>query len=1437
MERKAVSGIMITLILTSLLTLALDTFSAKANSMKMPKQNNNPTASLDVLRAPQGYLQGRNSLHEMDLKDAAWNLRRYWSVGNEFVSRNSLSEREIETPRSRSLPNCKWDFGRAVEWRDFAYTDEDSAEVVIGVDDIQQSNYHELADYLLENGGELVDSVSIGGKIRAVVADIPFSTLHSFASRIETADFVSYIQPNMRYEVDSVPNDPEWPKQWGPAKIEADYAWNTTTGDSSVLVAIIDTGIDWNHPDLAANYVPLGYDWVNDDADPMDDNGHGTHVAGIIAAVINNGIGVAGLAQVKIMAEKGFDSGGSGNTDDLAKAIADVVDNGANIISCSWGGYTEDALLHQALKYAYDHGVLIVAAAGNDATSMKHYPSAYDEVVAVSATNEYDKPAWFSNYGDSIDLAAPGVEILSTVWDDSYEYKSGTSMACPHVSGVAALIWSQFPSMTRDQVQAQLQYTAEDLGNPSFDVYYGFGRVNARKAVEQAPSAHDLLILNWQTPPYARPGDKITIKLTILNMGMNDESDITVQLLANGNLVGSQAISFLPSGVSVFMSYLWNPVIEGTYNVTSYVVPMPGETVTENNALSRQIWVRGPIVIRVPNDYRTIQGAIDVAIDGDTLWVKAGTYYEQPRVDKSLTLIGEDKSATIIDGNEAETVVEIDAYNISVSGFTIQNGDYGVMMIASGGSNISDNIIQSNGAVGIYIRLSSCNIINGNKITDNEIYGIELSEAGNNTLRGNNMTGNRYNFAVKGEYLSDYIQDIDVSNTVNGKPIYYWVNQEQKQVPADAGYVAVINSKDIVVKDLELTNNEEGVLFLNTTNSIVKDNNITNNFDGILLFGSCNNTIESNQVTINPRVGIGIIDSGNNTIFGNKVAQNYAGVDFEYSGGNNIIGNTLTNNTKGIQDIVSDKNIFFGNLINQGLIGIDLWGSHGNIVYHNDLIGNTWQVQSEDSICAWDEGYPSAGNYWSDYKGVDEKKGPNQDQTGSDAIGDTPYIIDTYNQDRYPLWHPWTLPPAENELVVFLEAPYTLLPSYSSLLNATVVNKGLNNATNVKLLLLINSSIVESTIIPFLQVGSSYTIRYLWTPTISGECNVTAYAPPLSGEESIANNIAVKTVSVFSGTIIYVNPLENTVVLNETFTININVAAVTDLDSWQVRLYFDHTVLNLTEVRLPTDHVFNDRAFIFVGPIKGTDLNGTYIQFGAFSLGRVPGFTGSGILGQIEFKANRLGNSNLTFSRPYGEHTYLLDPDVDVIPDVTLIDGAVTVVEYLPVHDVAITDVTPSTTEVYVGQIVNITVVVKNEGNFTENFVVTCNYEREGIKHTIGTQIVTNLAPLANATITFTWTTTDITVHTMKAEILPLPGETDTADNTMTSPATVKVKILGDVNNDNKVDIKDIAQAALAFGTDPSHPRWNIQADIDQDGRVYIKDLAIIAKNFGKKYP
>ncbi|MEM2102568.1 MAG: S8 family serine peptidase [Candidatus Bathyarchaeia archaeon] len=510
----------------------------------------------------------------------------------------------VNTDASQNKPIDLLNFNRAKQNTNLFTYESDSAELIVGLSDAWGA-YEKAEQLVLAKNGRIVNKIYLGNKVGAVVVDVPQDFRAAFMTEVRESGIGRYIEPNLQYQAFMVPNDTFWNRQWGPVKIKADYAWNITVGNNAILVAVIDTGVDYNHPDLAANYVSLGYDWVNGDSDPMDDHGHGTHVAGIIGAVINNAEGIAGLAQVRIMAEKGLDSYGGGYYDDLANAIIHATNKGADIISMSWGGSSASSVLHDALKYAYDHDVLLVAAAGNEGSSQRLYPAAFDEVIAVTATDQNDKAAYFTSYGDWVELGAPGVQIFSTISYSHYpgltypyDQLSGTSMACPHVSGVAALVWSRFPNMSRDVLRFHLRDTADDLGAAGFDVYYGYGRLNAYKAITQPLPPHDLVVTSWRRPPYVEPNSTGIINATIVNYGRSNEN-ATVQLLVNGTVEASVSIGNFVSGTSTRVSMSWSPTIIGNYNVTVYVLPVTNETSTENNMVQGFVYVDFPLKVFV----------------------------------------------------------------------------------------------------------------------------------------------------------------------------------------------------------------------------------------------------------------------------------------------------------------------------------------------------------------------------------------------------------------------------------------------------------------------------------------------------------------------------------------------------------------------------------------------------------------------------------------------------------------------------------------------------------------------------------------------------------------------------------------------------------------------------------------------------------------------
>lgn len=382
---------------------------------------------------------------------------------------------------------------------------------------------------------------------------------------IEKDNDVEYAELNGRVELAMVPNDPfysssgSWGQDfadlYGHHIINMEQAWDVPIAGGKVpgegvVVAVIDTGIDYNHPDLWDNVwvnpdlvsdvngdgkislddldtnhnhrlepteiLPhsIGYDFAYNDNDPKDDFGHGTHVSGTIAATGNNNLGIVGVAYgAKIMSVKGLYNSGGGYDYILANAVRYACDMGADILSNSWGGHGSSQTITDAFHYANDLGCVAVAAAGNyDLDASDFTPASIDTVITVSATDWNDERASFSNWGGEIDVAAPGVDILSLwawntdMYDDGQHYvppgpnfppsysryyrASGTSMACPHVSGLAALILAQHPGYSPVEVRNALRMSADDLGDPGWDIYFGHGRVNAYNALTAGPPSN-----------------------------------------------------------------------------------------------------------------------------------------------------------------------------------------------------------------------------------------------------------------------------------------------------------------------------------------------------------------------------------------------------------------------------------------------------------------------------------------------------------------------------------------------------------------------------------------------------------------------------------------------------------------------------------------------------------------------------------------------------------------------------------------------------------------------------------------------------------------------------------------------------------------------------------------------------------------------------------
>ena len=327
---------------------------------------------------------------------------------------------------------------------------------------------------------------------------------------------VEYAEPNYIVRASATPNDPLFNQQWAlsnpggtlplpgspigklGADIKATAGWEETKGSDGIVIAILDTGVDLLHPDLKDKMYSNGRDFVNDDLDASDDNGHGTVVAGVAGAETNNSEGIAGVAwDCKILPVKVLDKDGVGTVDIVSDGImwaADQSANGVKVINISWGLDVPSSVLRDAVEYAYDKGVVVVAAAGSTGAAEVQFPAAYENfVLAVAATDYSDTRYALSNSGAEIDVAAPGVDVMSTVprgfygpGSIDYGFWTGTSVAAPHVAGLAALIAGLKPFLTVDDIMNVIRFSAEDVNStlyPGKDEFIGYGRIDMEKAL------------------------------------------------------------------------------------------------------------------------------------------------------------------------------------------------------------------------------------------------------------------------------------------------------------------------------------------------------------------------------------------------------------------------------------------------------------------------------------------------------------------------------------------------------------------------------------------------------------------------------------------------------------------------------------------------------------------------------------------------------------------------------------------------------------------------------------------------------------------------------------------------------------------------------------------------------------------------------------------
>jgi subtilisin family serine protease len=350
---------------------------------------------------------------------------------------------------------------------------------------------------------------------------------------------VSFVEYNYIAQAVITPNDEKYPSQWHLPAIAAPEGWDINTGSQNVAIAIIDSGITAQHADLYGKIMP-GYNFLLNNTDTSDVHGHGTAVSGSAAAISNNFTGVSGVAWGNpIMPLVVVNSSGSARYSDIARAITYAVDNGVRVMNISIAGTSSSWTLQNAADYAWNNDAVIFAAAGNSNSSNQYYPAACDNVVAVSATTSRDGKASFSNYGSWIDIAAPGVSILTTN-KSGYSTSSGTSFSSPIAAGLGALVMSANSSLTNAQVVDIIEQNADDLGNTGFDPLFGHGRINVYKSILAATGAVPETDITEPSVSITSPvnGDEVSESISV-NISATDNVGVTeVELYINDELLG-----------------------------------------------------------------------------------------------------------------------------------------------------------------------------------------------------------------------------------------------------------------------------------------------------------------------------------------------------------------------------------------------------------------------------------------------------------------------------------------------------------------------------------------------------------------------------------------------------------------------------------------------------------------------------------------------------------------------------------------------------------------------------------------------------------------------------------------------------------------------------------------------------------------------------------
>ncbi|GAA3412862.1 S8 family serine peptidase [Paenibacillus hodogayensis] len=501
---------------------------------------------------------------------------------------------------------------------------------------------------------------------------------------------VSYIVANRKVQISAAANDPFLDKQTYLNQTHTIEAWKEINRNESIVIAVVDTGVDLDHPDLKDNLVP-GINLVQPKLKPADDNGHGTNVAGVIAAIGDNGIGVTGMLwKAGIMPIKALEPNGRGDEDKLGAGIRYAVDHGAKIVVLSVGLLRNDAYLQEVVQYAEDHNVLLIAATGNDEGRIIRYPAAYPTVLAIGGIGEDYTVEERSNYGPELDLVAPW-SVFTTAMGGKYEYKDGTSMAAPQVAAAAAMAWAKYPDMKPYEIRNLLRQTAEDLLDPGWDELTGYGLLRVDRVLSE-PYKTDMYEPN-DSRATAKPysiGRMISAELTSGAdadwFSLEAPYDGTLKLKLTSDLPAPSALKLTHAGSAGVFAY---PIVPGT--------PLELKVSRGNNRIALQFenakepgaWIyrlsssftvyRDPFedndrqyqAYKLPPRSQTVVGTFDH--EGDEDWysmtftqsgiMKVTITPDTKRIDPILTIQKKGERAITIDDNEEG---ELETYTFDV---------------------------------------------------------------------------------------------------------------------------------------------------------------------------------------------------------------------------------------------------------------------------------------------------------------------------------------------------------------------------------------------------------------------------------------------------------------------------------------------------------------------------------------------------------------------------------------------------------------------------------------------------------------------------------------------------------------------------------------------------------------------------------------------------